>query len=156
MIAAQPQGPVEAPENPVPAPTADLALRGVAVLPVRNAKTSNTAKACGSCGQRPARPKRARRVREAAEFSAMVRRQVRALTGRACEGDLTALSELSKIQREIEDELARAVGALRGEAWAYPLSALGQALGQDRSTVLRRFPDATGVRPVGGQPGRYR
>lgn len=96
---------------------------------------------------------------ETTEFAAFMRRIMRALGRRVSEGDIDSLTEITRLQAELDALLVTTVVNLRSEPWNYSWAQIGTALGTTRQAAQIRFgkhmPADTG-RKVGGQTADLR
>lgn len=96
------------------------------------------------------------------EYAKFAMRMLRSYGRRAKEGevDIDALTQLADIQRQLDDQMAETVLALRAQGFSW--DQIGQALGMTRSAAYKKFvgrpgiSDAEGARKAGGQPGHLR
>lgn len=96
------------------------------------------------------------------EYGKFMQRLLRSYGRKAKEGelDITALEQLADIQKQLDEQTAETVMALRaeGESW----ERIGAALGITKSAAYKRFKgrpgveDPEGARKAGGQPGSLR
>lgn len=94
---------------------------------------------------------------ETGEYIAFVRRIMRALARRVGSADVETLAEMVKLRDELDDEIARAIAALRADPSA-PASwgEIGRALEISRQAAQKRWRNTGGRRRPGGQPGHLR
>ena len=78
------------------------------------------------------------RVRENPEFAAFARRVIRAHGARVANGDVEGLADLLKLQTEVNEALASAVGQLRGR-WGYSWADIATRLGMSRQAAHQRW-----------------
>jgi len=80
-----------------------------------------------------------RRERETAEVADMVHRVARSLAKRAEGGDIDALEELVKLQRDLDGYIDRAARGLHAEPGLYSWGEIGRWLGITRQAARQRF-----------------
>jgi hypothetical protein len=95
------------------------------------------------------------------EYHKFTTRMVRSYGRKALAGDLdtTALEYLSDLQRQVEDQTAATVAALRTEAGGgYSWAQIGDALGITRAAAFKRYAHLCedDARKPGGQPAHMR
>lgn len=83
------------------------------------------------------RPRRARKWREAPELEAFLKRMARALTRRAAEGDLEALSALHGAAQAVDDAMGQAARELHG--FGYSWTEIGREVGLTRQGARQRW-----------------
>lgn len=93
---------------------------------------------------------------ETPDFILFARRVISAAGRRVAEGDLPALADLDGLRAELDHAIAEAVKGLRAAPNAYSWAAIGDTLGTTRQAAMQRWPDASGARRPGGQPGHLR
>jgi hypothetical protein len=81
--------------------------------------------------------KRPRRQLENDEYSAFVRRILRAYVRRVGDGDVEALALIVGLAEEIDDAIAEAVKGLR--AYGYSWAEIGSRLGITRQAIQQRW-----------------
>ena len=95
------------------------------------------------------------------QYSAMLKRMLRAVGRRVMSGelpDIDALVQLREIQEELDAQTSQVVRALRSEAGgAHSWAEIGAALGITRAAAFKRYGGSeSDVRRVGGQPSALR
>jgi hypothetical protein len=86
---------------------------------------------------RPLTPVRNKRVVENDEYTAFLRRALRALARRVCGGDIDAITDMAQLSGELDNAIRAAVNGLRdrGYSWAE----IGLRLGVTRQAAQQRF-----------------
>lgn len=82
-----------------------------------------------------------RRRHEAPDMEAFLRRGLMALARRAGEGDMEAVEALSRLQVDVDQQLAAGVAGMRGKGYSW--GQLAQPLGVTRQAAQQRWAHAT-------------
>lgn len=82
---------------------------------------------------KPAPAKRAKKERELPEFSAMVRRLIRAHGRRVAQADPEDLAELVALRAEVDAAIAEAIAGQRGNGFSW--ADVGRGLGTSRQAA---------------------
>jgi hypothetical protein len=82
-------------------------------------------------------PKRRRRTVENDEYGEFIRRILRAYSRRVADGDIEALSLMTRLADELDDAIAQAVKGLRGQGYSW--TEIGDRLGITRQAARQRW-----------------
>lgn len=73
------------------------------------------------------------------EYTAFVKRILRATERRVSAGDIEGLKALAELESEVNRALGKAVARLHDEPWGYSWTDIGRALGVTRQAARQRF-----------------
>jgi hypothetical protein len=82
-------------------------------------------------------PKRRRRTVENDEYGEFIRRILRAYSRRVADGDIEALSLMTRLADELDDAIAQAVKGLRAQGYSW--TEIGDRLGITRQAARQRW-----------------
>lgn len=82
-------------------------------------------------------PRKRRRVVENDEYTAFLRRAIRALARRVSGGDIDAISEMAALSGDLDDAIRKAVTGLRNRGYSW--TEIGTRLGVTRQAAQQRF-----------------
>jgi len=82
-------------------------------------------------------PKRRRRTVENDEYGEFIRRILRAYSRRVADGDIDALSLMTRLADELDDAIAQAIKGLRAQG--YSRTEIGDRLGITRQAARQRW-----------------
>ena len=91
---------------------------------------------------RPLTPRRPRRVVENDEYTAFLRRAIRALARRVCGGDIEAITDMAQLSGELDNAIRAAVTGLRARGYSW--AEIGLRLGVTRQAAQQRWGGDTG------------
>ena len=86
---------------------------------------------------RPLTSRRRRRVVENDEYTAFLRRALRALARRVCGGDIDAITDMAQLSGELDNAIRIAVTGLRARGYSW--AEIGLRLGVTRQAAQQRF-----------------
>lgn len=86
---------------------------------------------------KPLTPRKRRRVVENDEYTAFLRRAIRALARRVSGGDIDAISEMSALSADLDNAIRTAVNGLRNRGYSW--AEIGIRLGVTRQAAQQRF-----------------
>ena len=86
---------------------------------------------------RPLTVVRRRRVVENDEYTAFLRRALRALARRVCGGDIDAITDMAQLSSELDNAIRAAVTGLRARGYSW--AEIGLRLGVTRQAAQQRF-----------------
>ena len=82
-------------------------------------------------------PKRRRRTVENDEYGEFIRRILRAYSRRVADGDIDALSLMTRLADELDDAIAQAVKGMRAQSYSW--TEIGDRLGITRQAARQRW-----------------
>jgi len=82
-------------------------------------------------------PRRRQRVVENDEYTAFLRRAIRALARRVSGGDIDAISDMAQLSSELDNAIRIAVVGLRNRGYSW--TEIGNRLGVTRQAAQQRF-----------------
>jgi ECF sigma factor len=82
-------------------------------------------------------PKRRRRTVDNDEYGEFIRRILRACSRRVADGDIDALSLMTRLADELDDAIAQAVKGLRAQGYSW--TEIGDRLGITRQAARQRW-----------------
>ena len=84
-------------------------------------------------------PRKRRRVVENDEYTAFLRRAIRALARRVSGGDIEAITEMAALSGDIDNAIHKAVTGLRNRGYSW--AEIGTRLGVTRQAAQQRYGD---------------